>query len=63
MPDEATKSAWATDDRENSQEVCYMYIAVEKEPGTIVIHLPWEGVLCALQCNVSGRRRYVYILR
>ena len=53
MPDEATKSAWVTDDQENSQEVCS--IAVKKEPGTIVSHLPWEGVTCALQYIVSGQ--------
>ena len=48
MHDEATKSARAADDQENSQEVCC--IAVKKEPGTVVGHLPWEGVTCALCC-------------
>ena len=56
MPDEATKSARAADDRENSGKVCC--IAVEKEHGTIVGHLPREGLTCALRCIVTGRRRY-----
>ena len=55
MPDKATKSARAADDQENLRKVCC--IAVEKEPGTVVGHLPWEGVTCALRCIVTGQQR------